>query len=1018
MPLLAYLLLHRNSPPARESIATALWPESDRVESFANLRRHLHYLHKALPEPANGVPWIVAETRSVSWMDEWMFFNRERLRSLQMANLALLTADARERKAYLQALQYAQLMLALDPWREDALRSVIEIRGLLGDNSGALVEYERFAQRLNDELGVAPSDETAQLYARLRRAGGSASQQTLEPVEETPPLAGRRNELAMLAEEWHRARQGRCRIFLIGGEGGIGKTTLLEALASIAHGEKALVLRGAASPNAPYQAFVDIFRQLGDSTLHEMAGGHQSGSGDERLRFFESIAQVLRRAAERSVLVLLEDLHLAGAASVDLLRYLVARLGDAPVLFAATYREGEVHRSHPLRAMRRQLARGGPLSHLAVTPLDWESARDLIRSRSRRPLSDDVMRRIYEAADGNPLFMIETVHQFAQGGIERVPASIAAIVHARLGSLDAPARAVAEASAVAGRQCTVELAAQVTGLREGEVLRAFDDLVDRHIARECMSNESGEFTFVHDIVRKSVYEQIPQEARRRKHARLGLVLQELYASDLAEYSGELARHFELGGLHAEATNLYASAAESALGVYALEEAQYCAYKVRELSSDRLTQARALFIIDSVARSRGAREERAEALEALERIAPVLSADLQTELCFRLAEVLTTTSDARAHQSLETLRAAVGDDAHLRARYLLVAGEYSHQHGQHEQAVTQLREAQQLFERSGDVQGALACYPAWLAALIAAGGLRPQVIERITQPEDLSDPRTVALTASARASALYNYDPPGGYASAQEMLNAAQVAGDRWLEALALRKLGNHGANMNRLSLADLHLRLSAELTLASGRPYNIAAARVDQMQVANRAAHYTAAYEFSEEAIVNARACGSLDLQVRALAYRCDSDVLAGDFESAIENLRPLLEKAERSGLGGILPGILYLLGMLQVGIEDPHRGIASILRAQQYSSRFRINHSCYPIMLGLAHLCAGDQPKALEYALEVRDKKKRKSHRSFTGRRQTSGRQPSSFISWGCTTTHGPSHSVLTSGIAKCWRQ
>lgn len=1009
LPLLAFLLLHRNAPVARETIATALWPESDREESLANLRRHLHYLNKALPQDASQVPWISASTRAVCWnvsapywldvevfeaqsqdrqyrahavrlysgdlyercADDWMFFERERLRSLQMSNLALLAADARARKAYLQALQYAQLMLALDPWREDALRSVLEIRGLLGDTAGALAEYERFAARLNAELGVGPSEETAQIYARLRRSGARGTAHGSETADETQPLAGRKNELAMLADEWQRARQGRSHLFLIGGEAGVGKSTLLEALAGIARNDDAQVLRGAAATDMPYQAFVDVLRHLPDATptLHDIAN-RQPASSDDRLQFFDAIAQVLERAAARPTLVLLEDLHLAGAATLDLLRYLLGRLRDSPVLFAASYREHEIDRSHPLRAIRRQLARSGELSHLAVTPLDRQSAYDLLRSRASRPLTDESMNHIYEAADGNPLFMIEALHQLAQGDFERLPASVATMVHARLDSLNAQARMVAETAAVAGRQCTVELVAQTAGMREGEALRAFDELTERHIVRECMRTEPGEFTFVHDIVRQAVYEHIPAQARRRKHARLGRVLQELHARDLPEHAGVLARHFEQGGLHDEATQMYACAAEAALRLYALEEAQYCALKVRDLSGDPSAQARALFIIDSVARSRGARAERTDALQALGPIVAALAPGLQAEFWFRRAELLAVTNDPRAEEALEQLRAAAGGDACLHARFLLLRGEYLHQHGKHDEAMAELREAQRLFEEAGDVQSALACYPTWLAASISSGELGPEVIERITHAEDLTDPRTAALTASARSSALYNYDPSGGYAAAEDMLHAARQAGDRGLEALAQRKLGNHAAQLNRLSTSESHLRLSAELTLASGHPYNIAAIRVDQMQVANRASHYKAAYEFYEEAFAAARACGSLDLQVRAQVYRCDADVLAGNFESAFENVRPLLEKAECAGLGGILPGIIYLLGTLQVGLESPVRGIDTILRARKIYSRFRINHANYPAILGLAYLCAGDVPRAQECARDLRDQK------------------------------------------------
>lgn len=1004
LPLLAYLLLHRSAPVARETIAAALWPESEHGESLANVRRHLHYLAKALPPAEPGVPWIAAKTRSVCWnaaspywldvevfetesqdqryrahavrlysgdlyercADEWMFFERERLRSVQMSNLAQLCADARDRKSYLQALQYAQLMLALDPWREDALRSVIEIRGLLGDHSGALAEYERFAQRLKEELGVAPSEDSAQLYERLRRAGASGAANAAESSAESHPLIGRRNELAMLSEEWHRARQGHARALLIGGEAGVGKTTLLDALANVARSEGASVLRGAAAANAPYQAFVDILRAVSGSPLHEIAQ-QQPGSGDDRLQFFETIARLLERAAERPALVLIEDLHLAGAASVDLLRYLIARLQNAPIMFAASYREYEVDRAHPLRAMRRQLARNGQLSHLAVTPLDRQSARELLRSRARRPLAEDALERIYEAADGNPLFMIETLHQFAQSTIDAIPESIATIVRERLTSLDAHAKAVAEAAAVAGRQCSVELVSQVTGLREGETLRAFEDLLDRHIVRECIGSESGEFTFVHDIVRQSVYEQIPQDALRRRHARLGLVLQELYDGHIAELAGIVARHLELGGLDAAAADMYAAAAGEALRVYALEEANYCASKARELSVQPQIQARALLIMDSVARSRGTPVERAKILQALEIFETVLPQETQTELLFRRSEVLTATSSAQAPQALEALRAAVEREPSLRPRFLLVSGGYRQQRGEHAEAIAELKHAQQLFHERGDMQGVLTSYAAWLDASISSGELTPRTIEQIGDVGDVSDPRTAALLAFARGRALFNYNPAAAYAAGEEMLAYAQSADDRWLEALAYRTMGCSGSHLNRFSLADAHLHRAADSILASGQPFHVAMVRYHQMALANRAAWIAAAREYAEEGIAAARACGSIDLEVRCGLNLAETDIAAGELESAFARLHPLHETAMRHGLGGVQPAIDTLLGALQVGFEAPERGIDTLLRARERSMRFGISGLHYYTLLGLAYLCAGDLAAAHRCADELR---------------------------------------------------
>lgn len=1007
LPLVAFLLMHRRTPVARAAGAAALWPESDHVEALANLRRHLHYANKALPPPPGGIPWILADGRSIAWnaaapywldvevfesesqeqryrahavrlysgdlyercAEEWIFFDRERLRSLQMSNLAQLTAEARMRNAYLQALQYAELMLALDPWREDALRSVLEIRALLGDRSGAAAEYERFAERLQSELGVTPSEQSVQLYERIRTKHDESSGAASGVMPVAQPLVGRRNELAMLTEEWQRAAQGRGRLLFIGGEAGVGKTALVETLAAAAAEDGALVLRGAAGIETPYQPFLDVIRAAGGSavTMAALASSGGSSAGGERLQFFEAIANLLERASARPLLVVLEDLHEAGPETFDLLRYLATRLSEAPVLFAATYREYEVGRTHPLRTLRRQLSRSGNLTHLAVTALDRDSAAELVRARYPRLVDDATIDRLYQTTGGNPLFLVELLHQYAQHHFDALPESVASIVRRRLAAVSTAARSVAEAAAVAGRACTVELAAQVTGLSEGETLEAFEQLGERHIVRESAAPGAAAFSFVHDIVRKAIYDGVPQDVLRRRHERTGLVLRDLHADEFKQVAGVAARHLERGKRFEEAAQAYALAAEAALHVYALDEAQHCASRTRELTDRRDLCARALLVCESVARARTNREEQREALEALAGMTSEIPEAVQLDVAHRRAEFLIAANDERADAALEELEKLAIRHQEIRPHFLAAAGKLAHQRGDYERAAEQLREAREAFASSGDAQHAIEAFSALLTVTISAGRLQPEVIGEIDawKPEGV-DARTTALIAQLRGRALYNYEPAGALAAGQQMLQAARIADDLWLEALAHRTIGACAGHLNRLSLSAEHLRLCADLTLAAGRPYDLSAVRIFQALTAWRAAFVEPGYEFATEALNAARACGSKDMEVRAGTMLADLDVAAGDPERALERLAPLRETAERCALGGVLPAILLLYGSLQVAHEDPRVGIATLLESRRLASQFKIALTHTSPLLGLACLRADDPSNARLWANEV----------------------------------------------------
>ncbi|MBD5604254.1 MAG: hypothetical protein IAI48_04085, partial [Candidatus Eremiobacteraeota bacterium] len=206
LAMIAYLVLRRGQSISRESLAFVLFPESDETAALAELRRYLYLAAKALPERA-GEPWIVADSETVRWnerddafvdvlaferlaadpethlaaielyagdlledvYDDWVLGERERLRARYLTILTASIERRRARRAFGPAIELATRLLASDPWREDALRSLVAIRYESGDTAGALAEYDRFAKRLRDDLGIAPMAETVAVRRSILR---------------------------------------------------------------------------------------------------------------------------------------------------------------------------------------------------------------------------------------------------------------------------------------------------------------------------------------------------------------------------------------------------------------------------------------------------------------------------------------------------------------------------------------------------------------------------------------------------------------------------------------------------------------------------------------------------------------------------------------------------------------------------------------------------------------------------------------------------------------------------------
>src|SRR5262249_39589218 len=134
---------------------------------------------------------------------------------------------------------------------------------------------------------------------------------------------------------------GRGSLVLVGGEAGIGKSTLVAAVAEAAD---ARVLTGACDPldtPRPLGPFADIADELGGEVAALLAGGanHAEVAG--------AVDRELRR--EKPTVVVLEDLHWADEASLDVLRILARRMDRIPAVVLATYRDDELDRAHPLR---------------------------------------------------------------------------------------------------------------------------------------------------------------------------------------------------------------------------------------------------------------------------------------------------------------------------------------------------------------------------------------------------------------------------------------------------------------------------------------------------------------------------------------------------------------------------------------------------------------------------------------------------------------------------------------------
>jgi ATP/maltotriose-dependent transcriptional regulator MalT len=349
-------------------------------------------------------------------------------------------------------------------------------------------------------------------------------------------LVGRDDTLALAADAVAAARGGEGRVLLVLGEAGIGKTALLGEIAARAGAAGMLVLSGRAAEHErelPFGLATDALddhaatihprrlESLGATREAELAAVLPSvaqhvapavASPAERFRYHHSLRALLELLArEKPVALLLDDVHWADDASIELLLHLLRRPPRAPHLLVIAARRIEPA-PRLLDALRA--ARAGETVFLG--PLDAEASEALLAS-----VPDPARReRLAQEANGNPLFLTELA-RVAGDPDAPLPPTLLAAVGQELAALPPDARTLLDGAAVAGDPFDPELAAQAAR-RDDDGLAGLDALVAADLIRP--EGASRRFRFRHPLLRRATYDTAPPAWRLAAHERAARAL--------------------------------------------------------------------------------------------------------------------------------------------------------------------------------------------------------------------------------------------------------------------------------------------------------------------------------------------------------------------------------------------------------------------------------------------------------------------------------------------------------------
>lgn len=459
-----------------------------------------------------------------------------------------------------------QRIVQFDPLHEEAHRGLMLIYARQGRRHEAIRQYQRSRELLQQELGVQPSPETVEAYERIL-AGQVVPASTPEHTGKSPRVIGRDAELDALEEHLDGAAV-RGRVVFLGGEAGVGKTRLSQAFLELASQRGLQTMRGGCHEGEgqlPYLPFVEALREFVSAQSAEARKALVAGRPELRLlvpetqispplpiafvsadaaqevkrRLFESVFDLLRDICAATPCVLLvEDVHAADEATLQLLHYLARRTPEIRLLLLATFRDDEATAEHSLAGVMTELLLQGNASRILLRPLSPADVSALASDGlGGQPVDREVLQVVYEVTEGNPLFTQEILRTMQQEGALLLTEGrwrlrpgarpspsqdLSELLTRRLARVGDRARGILSAASVTGRTFSFQLLQAITGESEMLLLDELDAIIATRILEE---TDSG-YRFRNPLLRESLYNMISRHRRAYLHRLVGTALQE------------------------------------------------------------------------------------------------------------------------------------------------------------------------------------------------------------------------------------------------------------------------------------------------------------------------------------------------------------------------------------------------------------------------------------------------------------------------------------------------------------
>ncbi len=593
--LFYYLAIKKNA--SRDELVDLLWSEQEDSLAKKNLRNAVYTLKKIFdedvvvsPQRANimlnaDIAWnIDLESfikcgnsscvelytdeflqgflvKDAERFEQWMFQKREQYQYMYINKLNKLLKDCWDQKDLKSAEIYCKQLIGVDHLDEDSYRRLMEIYSKEGQHNKGIEVYNKLKSILSKELSISPDSRTIKVFEDLVKAKTHKADKPSLNDEEF--FYGRTQELKLIHEAYDNFVKNSCgKAVIVLGEAGIGKSKLVERFFKLSDMSQVVLFETycyQAEESYPLKPWNEIFSKLSQhisqqsiyipESWRQVAGclfptfdkSYEDSSNpayerDDILKYQvveSTVLSILRKSAENKKIVLLfEDLQWIDDMSLSLLKSIILQDRNKSIMIIATCRNTF---DKKIDRFITEIAVKNLGTKIELLRLSMEDTEAFAYALLNHKLTQELKELIYKETEGNIFFLVEFLNSIKQNNYEiSITPKMKDILKSRIINVSEEGKKILNMASVFFDRVSLDILKELSGKDELELIELMEELQQKALLNEIVSNEEIGFEFTHQKLREYIYSEMSASRRRLLHSRIAKLLEAKLQNDVTD----------------------------------------------------------------------------------------------------------------------------------------------------------------------------------------------------------------------------------------------------------------------------------------------------------------------------------------------------------------------------------------------------------------------------------------------------------------------------------------------------